>query len=263
MGSHLGRIVIFPFKSLDGVSIPEARITPGGCLEHDRAYMIVDAQGRKVNGKREAKVHRLRSRFDPGYSEIEIWPDGGRPERFALAERAPLDRWLSDYFGYAVAVRHDPVAGFPDDHEAYGPTVVSVASLEAIATWYPGLNLDSVRRRFRANLELEGEGMAPFFEDSLFGAAGELKPFAIGPVRFCGHNPCQRCVVPTRDPDSGDGLAGFQKEFMERRRKTLPPWANATRFNHFYRFALNTSIPLAEAAKVIRVGDALDPAPGP
>ena len=28
----------------------------------------------------------------------------------------------------------------------------------------------------------------------------ELKPFQIGAVKFFGHNPCQRCVVPTRDP---------------------------------------------------------------
>jgi uncharacterized protein YcbX len=261
MGFVLGRIIVYPFKSLDGMSVSEARITAAGILENDRTYAIFDSQGKKVNGKREAKIHRLRSRFDPSVSEIEIWPEGGSPARFVLSELPPLNRWLSDYFGYEVAVQCDPVSGFPDDKEAYGPTIISSASLDAIAGWYPGLAVDSVRRRFRANLELEGEGIQPFFEDSLFGAAGELRPFAIGHVRLLGHNPCQRCVVPTRDPDSGEGLSGFQKEFMERRKATLPAWANPTRFNHFYRFALNTSTPLTEAGKSLRVGDALDAMP--
>jgi len=39
------------------------------------------------------------------------------------------------------------------------------------------------------------------------------------------------------------------------RKQTLPEWADARRFNHFYRFALNTSILEEEAEKRLRVGD--------
>jgi uncharacterized protein YcbX len=263
MRSRLGRIIVFPIKSLDGVSVAEARVTAGGILEHDRAYAIVNAEGKCINGKREARIHRLRCRYDAAVRELEVWIEGSAaPERFVLAEPEPFGRWLSDYFGYAVSVKHEPVSGFPDDREAFGPTVVSTASLTAIAGWYPGLDVESVRRRFRTNLELEGEEMAPFFEDRLFGAPGELKPFTIGGVRLLGHNPCQRCVVPTRDPDSGEGLSGFQKAFMEQRQRTLPPWANPIRFNHYYRLTVNTSIPPSEAGKSVRVGDVLDPETG-
>jgi len=264
MRLSLGRILVFPIKSLDGVSVAEARVTARGILEHDRIYAIVDAQGKFVNGKREARIHSLRCRYDAAVGEIEVWLQGSSsPARFVLAEPEPLGRWLSDYFGYPVTLKHDAVAGFPDDREAFGPTVVGTASLAAVAGWYPGLDLETVRRRFRSNLELEGEAAPPFSEDSLFGAPGELKPFAIGGVRLFGHNPCQRCVVPTRDPDTGEGLTGFQKEFMERRRLSLPDWANAVRFNHYYRFALNTSIPPSEAGKAMRIGDVVDPAPSP
>jgi uncharacterized protein len=259
MRLHLGRIDIFPIKSLDGISVGAARITSRGILEHDRVYAIVDAEGRYVNGKREARIHRLRCRYNAAVSEVEIWlPEAGPPERFVLAEPERFSRWLTDYFGYAVAIRHESQAGFPDDREAFGPTVVSLASLQAIAGWYPGLDLESVRRRFRSNLELEGGGAPAFSEDCLFGEPGELKPFAIGGVRLLAHNPCQRCVVPTRDPESGGGLHGFQKQFMERRRQSLPAWANSARFNHYYRFAVNTSIPPTEAGKSVRVGDPLD-----
>ncbi|HLZ53687.1 MAG TPA: MOSC domain-containing protein, partial [Verrucomicrobiae bacterium] len=100
-------------------------------------------------------------------------------------------------------------------------------------------------------------GGEPFCEDRLFGAPNELKPFIIGQVKFLGHNPCQRCVVPTRDPDTGQAIAEFQKKFMQLRQEQLPPWANAQRFNHFYRFAVNTSIPPTETGKPLRIGDAL------
>jgi uncharacterized protein YcbX len=89
----------------------------------------------------------------------------------------------------------------------------------------------------------------------LYGAPEELKPFRIGEVSFFGHNPCQRCVVPTRDADSGEAVPGFQKKFMEMRKRELPEWANPRRFNHFYRFAVNTSIPATEAGKRLRTGD--------
>ena len=38
---HLGRIVIFPIKSLDGMVVDEAAITPGGILENDRVFAIL------------------------------------------------------------------------------------------------------------------------------------------------------------------------------------------------------------------------------
>jgi uncharacterized protein len=117
------------------------------------------------------------------------------------------------------------------------------------------MDVASARRRFRSNLEI-GD-VASFWEDHLFGAPGELKPFRIGPVQFLGHNPCQRCVVPTRDPDRSESIPNFQKSFMELRRKHLPAWSNPDRFNHYYRFAINTSVPSSETGKLLRVGDAI------
>jgi uncharacterized protein YcbX len=172
-----------------------------------------------------------------------------------LDDPARVSQWLSDFFGLPVVLRYEPKKGFPDDHTAFGPTITSEASLRTIQGWFPEMTLESVRRRFRTNLELTGG--EPFGEDRLFGAPDELKPFRIGAVNFFGHNPCQRCVVPTRDPDSGQATGDFQKKFMELRKKHLPEWANAQRFNHFYRFTVNTSIPPTEAGKQLRAGDAL------
>jgi uncharacterized protein YcbX len=250
----LSQILVYPIKSLDGVSVKEARMTAGGILEFDRVYAIVDEAGGYVNGKRTPRVQLLRSTFDPSFQEVCLWLTGDScRNHFSLTEPAPLNKWLSAYFGFNVKLACEKTSGFPDDRTASGPTITSEASLNQVAEWFEEMDVASARRRFRSNLELGG--VPPFWEDHLFGAAGELKPFQIGDVRFLGHNPCQRCVVPTRDPDRSDSLPGFQKSFMELRRSHLPPWSNADRFNHYYRFAINTSVPASEAGKWLRVGD--------
>jgi uncharacterized protein YcbX len=252
----LSRILVYPIKSLDGVSVEKAAVTAGGILEHDRAYAIVDGEGKYVNGKRTPRVQLLRTSFSPDFEEVEIWLTGDAARhRFHLKEPAPLNNWLSAFFDFPVTLTWEGKSGFPDDRTAFGPTVTSEASLATVAGWFPDLDLAGARRRFRSNLELGG--VVPFWEDHLFGAPDELKPFQVGEVRFLGHNPCQRCVVPTRDPDRSTAIPLFQKRFMELRQQNLPSWSNPARFNHYYRFAINTSIPGSEAGKSLRVGDIL------
>src|SRR6516165_262380 len=251
----LSRIDLFPIKSLDGVSAAEARISSAGTLEHDRTYAIVDAAGSYVNGKRTECVHMIRTTFADDYREAQFWLQGEvHKQRFVLSEPGRINRWLTDFFGFAAYLTWDPTCGFADDRVASGPTVLGEASLREIVCWFPGLTLETARRRFRSNLELAG--LEPFWEDRLFGAPNALKPFHVGEVALLGHNPCQRCVVPSRDPERGiQSVPSFQKTFMTLRKKCLPSWANVDHFNHFYRFAVNTSIPSSEAGKFLRVGD--------
>jgi len=254
---RLSRIDLYPIKSLDGVSVTEVCITAGGTLEGDRIYAMVDDTGAYVNGKRTGQVHLLRTTFAAKYKEASFWVNGDNAKQdFVLTEPGRLNRWLSDFFGFGVKLIFEPRNGFPDDSVASGPTIVCEASLQEVVRWFPELNLESVRRRFRTNLELRG--VDPFWEDQLFGPANELKPFGIGDIAFFGHNPCQRCVVPSRDPESGaQFVPSFQRAFMALRKKGLPSWADAHRFNHFYRFAVNTSIPASEEGKHLCVGDSI------
>jgi uncharacterized protein YcbX len=110
--------------------------------------------------------------------------------------------------------------------------------------------------RFRANLEIEGT--VPFEEDRLFALEkSEIIQFAIGEVEFEGSNPCARCAVPPRDPFTAESIPDFQKRFASLRQANLPTWSPLSRFDHFYRFAVNTRVPPSEAGKAVRVGDAL------
>ena len=104
------------------------------------------------------------------------------------------------------------------------------------------------RMRFRANLEFAG--VPAFWEDQLCGRC-----FRVGDVELEGVNPCQRCIVPSRDALTGEVTDGFQKHFIHQRKSTLPAWAPRQMFNHFYRLTVNTRIQPDQAGKWLHVGD--------
>lgn len=252
---YLSRIFLFPIKSLDGVEVSSATLLPGGALRGDREFALVDDQGRFVNGKRTEQIHRIRSEFDLEARTVTLGVEGEYQRlMFHLdAERADLEAWFSDYFGYPVFLQQNSEQGFPDDTDASGPTVISEETLAVVAAWFPPLTVADIRRRFRTNLELED---APaFWEDQLFGAAGTVVPFQVGEATLLGNNPCQRCVVVTRDARTGDRWSHFQNRFVAQRSHTLPAWTPAARFNHYFRLAVNTQVAATEAGKRLRVGD--------
>lgn len=250
----LTQIVIYPIKSLDGVSVSQATVLASGALQHDREFAIVDTQGKFVNGKRTAAVHGIRCHIDLNTWTVSLSARHAQALTFHLDDdRSALETWLSDYFGFAVRLVQNTQVGFPDDTESPGPTVIGTETLQAIADWFPNLNLEETRRRFRSNLEISG--VEPFWEDRLFGERDRIVPFHIGEVQFAGVNPCQRCVVVTRDATTGESLPQFQKTFITKRQETLPTWTEASRFNHFFRLAVNTRILTPQTGTVLRLGD--------
>jgi uncharacterized protein len=256
---RLTQIVIYPIKSLDGKVVDQARISAGGALEFDRRWAIVDDNGRVVNAKRTAKIQQVRSQFDFVESENILLvsvstTDDPHPQVFCLTtELSKLAIWLSEFFGFPVSLIENTTVGFPDDLAAYGPTIISTATLLAICDWFTDLDLSEVRRRFRTNLEIDG--IPAFWEDRLFNIPGKVVDFRLGNVQFQGVNPCQRCIVPTRDSLTGNITTKFQQIFTQHRQQTAPTGINRSRFNHFYRLAVNTQIPYSEADKYLNIGD--------
>jgi len=249
--------LIYPVKALDPLVTGGAVITSGGSLENDRRWAIRDRRGKFVNGKRNERVSLVRSRYRTHPFSVFLKAEGmGDEAAFLLPEES--DRaaaWLTGFFGVDVAVEENSAGGFPDDTDASGPTIVSQATLETVASWYPGLDAGDIQRRFRPNLVVDG--VPPFWEDRLYGMKGESRPFSVGGVMFRGVNPCARCVVPTRDPVSAEVIPGFMARFIERRKATLPSWAEPSQFDHFYRLCVNTRIPPTEAGKSLRIGDTI------
>jgi uncharacterized protein len=257
---RLARIQIHPIKSLDPVEVSAATIGCAGSLQFDRAWAIYTLDGRLITATRVPALHLIRATYDPNFATVTLAVPNDRRNipvaAFAFpADTAAAAEWFTKFLGYPIMVRHDP-AGIPDDLIANGPTIISIASLQAVCEWFPGMTIAGARLRFRATLELDG--VPPFWEDHLFGA--ELRSvvrFHIGEVAFEGSYPCIRCPIPARDPHTGADIIGFQKYFAQQRRAHLPPWSPANRFEHFYCLATNTRIASTESGKHLRVGDSL------
>jgi uncharacterized protein YcbX len=253
MTPYLARIEVFPIKSLDGVAVPEVAILDSGALQGDRTYALFDDQGRFIHAKRTAAIQRIRASYGEDLVTVTCTAEDCAPTSFQLPEElAALAEWFSQVLQQPVTVKANAEAGFPDDTAASGPTIISTATLETVASWYPGLTVEEVRRRFRCNLEVDG--VPPFWEDRLFSASGDPVPFTLGDVVLEGINPCQRCPVPTRDALTGEAMPDFQRIFIEQRQASLPPWVAANRFNHFYRLSVNTVI-REQGGKGLRVGN--------
>jgi hypothetical protein len=162
---QLGRIIIFPIKSLDGLLVESARFTAGGILENDRLFAIYDTAGKAVNGKRTARIHELRCAFDLPIHEVRLWANGQTPQQFQMDDPAPIEKWLGEFFGFPVLLWHETEKGFP--------TIGKPSD--------PRLSAKPACTRSRAGFRIDARESAP----------GELKPFQIGDVKFFGHNPCQ------------------------------------------------------------------------
>ena len=250
---YVARLFIYPIKSLDRVECDRVTILESGAVKGDRAWAIFDLNDNFVNGKRNPKIHALRSKFDLKTNILTL-QTGNKTETFSLIEQSEaLCSWLSEYFGFKVKIVKNLVMGFPDDIVSPGATIISTATLEAIASWYPELDTDDIRRRFRANIEIAG--VPAFWEDRLFAGVNNTVKFQLGKVEFVGVNPCQRCVVVTRDARTGKVYPKFQKIFTQKRKETLPEWTKRSHFNHFFRLAVNTKLSSREMGKEIIIGD--------
>jgi uncharacterized protein len=249
---HVARIDLYPIKGFDGVPVDRATILPSGALAGDRRWALVDERDRFVNGKQFPAIHRIRSRVDPDAATAVL-----DDVHFRLAgDASGVEGWLSERLGTKVRLEENPAAGFPDDIDSPGPTIVSTATLEAVAAWFE-LTVDQARARFRANIEVGG--VAAFWEDGFYGGACTIggAPDGGSAVELILVNPCARCIVPSRDARTGEALIGFQKRFAELRRATLPTGVDPTPFDHYYRLSANSRLAPTSAGGDIRVGDAI------
>lgn len=252
----LSRILIYPIKSLDGVSVSSAKIAPGGSLELDREFALVDASGKFVNAKRTAKIHGVRSKFDLSQRQVTLSSPEHSAQSFSLdGDRPEIEAWFTEFFGFTVKLEQNLHMGFPDDVKASGPTIISEATLATTASWFDQMSVAEMRSRLRTNIEFSD--VPPFWEDCLYSDALLESGVRIGDVTLFGSHPCQRCIVPTRDQLTGKPLPQFQKTIIKHRKALLPEWANPALFNHYYRLAVNTQNLSNQAGKVIRVGTEL------
>ena len=249
----LSKIFIYPIKALPGVPVDKVSITAGGSLKNDRRWAMFDKNGKAINGKNNNKVFLLKAEFDLNNEQVTF--NTGEPSalKFDLADTKPLATYLSEQLNTSVRLLENRDNGFPDDPEAYGPTLISEASLLEVQSWFPRLSLAEIRARFRVNLEVSG--VPAFWEDKFFVSGQQPKTALLGNVLIEATNPCARCSVPTKTPTTGKKNSQFYQTFVANREAKKTPWTDADCFDHWYRLSINTKVALSENKKNIHLGD--------
>lgn len=222
MTAILAGLYLHPVKSAAGFACESALLGPAG-LAHDREWMIVDAAGRFLTQRDEARLALLDTAIEGGRlrltrpdgaqlaldldhggaaTEVQVW--GARCAAFDAGAAAAdlLTQWLGRPLRL---VRFDPRRPRLANHDwtagrdvptlfsdGYPLLVLSQASIDDLAA-RAGLPL--AVERFRPNVLLGG--VLPYAED----AAGVLEA---GPVRLRLTKACTRCVITTIDPARGE-----------------------------------------------------------
>jgi uncharacterized protein YcbX len=222
MSATLAGLFIHPVKSAAGIACNSARLGPHG-LEHDREWLVVDANGRFVTQREESRLALLATAIQDGLLNLS-GPQGPGPSLPLLHEGQPCEvqvwrsvcaafdagddaaQFLSDWLGRPLRlVRFDRRRARLANHDWTGgrdvPTLFSdgypllVLSEGSIADLSARVGRDLPARRFRPNLLLGG--LAPYGEDG-------LDAIELGGARIRLTKACTRCVITTVDPGRGE-----------------------------------------------------------
>jgi uncharacterized protein YcbX len=251
--AHIDRLTVYPVKGLDRLDVDSSRVLSGGTLEHDREFALLSGDGGRVNAKQSDRFHALSTTYDPETVTLRVTsPDRREFPLDSEGGRAEAADWLTDALGLDADLRLDRNTDLGHvDRQSMGPSVISTATISTVAGWFDDVTVDSARRRLRANIEVGG--VPAFWEDRFVGA--DAPAFRAGDVRIEGVTPCGRCVVPSRDPDTGEPTPEFRERFITNRRETFPEWADRDAFDHFFTMMLIARVPEADRGKTIAVGD--------
>lgn len=261
---HLAALHIHPVKSLRAVDVPQAVVEPWG-LAGDRRWMVVDAAGRFLTQREhpsmarilaepaaggivlQAGDRRLAVAFPGGDAatiQVTVWRDSVAARVASGAAHALLGAALG--LPCRLVWLHDPGGRAADPHVAPAGSTVSFADgfplLLASEASLADLNARLASRvpmaRFRPNLAIAGG--AAWDEDA-------WTRVRIGAATFAVVKACERCVVTTVDPTTGE------------RPDPTEPLRTLAQFRRDRRggvvFGQNL---VPEAGGTIRVGDAVE-----
>jgi uncharacterized protein YcbX len=214
--ARVARINVTPVKSLRLDHPDEIELVRDGARE-DRRFLLVDAERRLYNGKRDLALVRTSASWDPDARHLQLTlPDGklvegevgsGEPTvvevyRRPLHARLVEGPWadaLSDLVGRSLTlVERDDGGWATDDRPA---SLVSRASLDTI---------DGDGRRFRMLFELDG--LPAHGEDEW-----RHRRLRVGEATLLVGDPTPRCAVPTANPDTGVRDRDVLRELIEKR----------------------------------------------
>lgn len=208
--ASVSRLSVTPVKGLALHHPDSIRVERDG-VPGNREFFLVDARGSLFNAAKHGPIMRIRGEYDANGDRLALhFPDGRVVEdRVRLGEAAPTNFWgrrvdgrfVDGPFGEALSssigrpvrlVRADDRGGAFDVQVV---TLLSEASVAELARQADADGLDG--RRFRMLLELAG--CEPHEEDTWAG-----RRFDVGSATIRVGGPVPRCVITTKDPDTGE-----------------------------------------------------------
>lgn len=242
---------IYPIKGTRAVDVARASVEPRG-LEGDRRWLVVDANGRFITQRSHPRLAQVSATptasglrlSAPGAGEVHV-PRPSATERVeatvwrhqvsAALAGPEAAQWLSAFFGVPLRLvymdgaaerlqRGEWVAdavpvSFAD---AYPVLIATTASLAAVNAEIERAGGERVTmRRFRPNIVVDCDE-----------AWGEdfWRVVRIGGAEFELVKPCDRCVVTTKDQDTGESMGREPLASLARLRRSADPRINGVLF---------------------------------
>ena len=235
MAAEITGLYVYPVKSLKGIALNQAQLTPHG-FSNDRRWMVVRSNGRFVTQRDLPRLALIHTALDEsgvtlsleahGSVTIPFNTSGGDPVQTevwgtpceAVDEGEEVSRWLTAALESRDAlklVHMQPGFVRPQGKprelgretstlfaDAAPFLVAGEASLEALNRELGSRGLAPVpMNRFRPNIVVKGT--QPFEEHRLAGMASSAYS-----LKFC--HPCERCVVTTIDQHTAEKDPGWQ-----------------------------------------------------
>ena len=214
----ISEINLYPIKSTQPTSVSQALVQPYG-LEFDRTFMLTELDGNFITARKDAELfaltalptaqglwvkHQDGSAIEIFYRDFtqqnvcQVW--GNQFNAFIAAEH--VNQWFSQKIQRAVQLRwtgfesQRRIKRYPEQAlsfaDGYPLLLTNSNSLSAVQAHCP---VTIKMAQFRANIVIDH---APAFSEN------QWKQIQIGEVRFINAKPCIRCILTTRDPQTGE-----------------------------------------------------------
>ena len=277
MPIYIDALYHYPVKSCAGESVDHALLEATG-FKYDRKWMLINKQGRALTQRQQpllALIHatythsgslhiqhlRLKETLNLNPSDcvqacdVDIWSDSTQAWRAPEAINQQLSAWLND--DIQLVYFNSKTQRSPGQPERFGATArhfadaapYLIANTESLSQLNHTLNSTGEApvdiRHFRPNIVIRG--LEAFAEHTIHHLAlkGQQQPL----LRLVDH--CQRCVMITINPDSGERRANNSPFTTLSQLNAMPNNAKAP------AFGVNAVI-ASEQTQIIRVGDELE-----
>jgi uncharacterized protein len=221
----LTQIVIYPIKSLGGISLQSSTVEERG-LQYDRRWMLVDKNGMFLTQREHPQMALLQvtikdellevrhkvntipslqlpisNEQNPSSIVVNIWDD------VVIAKNVShdADLWFSEALNLDCHLIYMDKDSDRITDKKYTPEPKQVSFADAYPFLIIGqeslnelnhrLKVPLPMNRFRPNFVFSGG--EPFIEDT-------WKDFMIGDLKFRAVKPCSRCVITTINPDTAE-----------------------------------------------------------